>query len=238
MKRCFFPVIILLALLAGAVLPAVAQDSKQYVKHGTGAPAACAVGTVYVDDSTGNVYANRLGSCQLVGTSTPGGSSGQLQYNNAGAFGGFTLGGDCTISAPNVTCTKSGGTSFGSAAFASINSTNNRLAKRSSATAFTDSLLSDDGTNTMLTSGQFIAPVGAVGTPTFAFTGFTNTGMYTVGGTNVRLAVGGAQMFSVNSTGASITGTQVGIGSGAATLEAEAPNTLALRNGTNAQTQR
>lgn len=43
----------------------------------------------------------------------PGGSSGQLQYNNAGAFGGFTLGGDCTLSQPNITCTKTGGTNFG-----------------------------------------------------------------------------------------------------------------------------
>lgn len=31
------------------------------------------------------------------GTGSPGGTSGQIQYNNAGAFGGFTMGGDCTI---------------------------------------------------------------------------------------------------------------------------------------------
>ena len=31
------------------------------------------------------------------GGGTPGGSSGQVQYNNAGAFGGFTTGGDATI---------------------------------------------------------------------------------------------------------------------------------------------
>jgi len=30
------------------------------------------------------------------GGGTPGGSSGQGQYNNAGAFGGYTVGGDCT----------------------------------------------------------------------------------------------------------------------------------------------
>ena len=33
-----------------------------------------------------------------------GGTSGQLQYNNSGSFGGFTLGGDCTFSQPNITC--------------------------------------------------------------------------------------------------------------------------------------
>lgn len=31
------------------------------------------------------------------GGGTPGGSSGQVQYNNAGAFGGFTVGGDATL---------------------------------------------------------------------------------------------------------------------------------------------
>lgn len=44
---------------------------------------------------------------------SPGGSSGQLQFNNAGAFGGFTLAGDCTITAPTITCSKTGGASFG-----------------------------------------------------------------------------------------------------------------------------
>jgi hypothetical protein len=40
------------------------------------------------------------------GGGSPGGSSGQIQYNDAGAFGGFTLANDCTISVPNITCTK------------------------------------------------------------------------------------------------------------------------------------
>jgi len=48
------------------------------------------------------------------GGGTPGGSSGQIQYDNAGAFGGFTLSGDCTFSVPNITCTKTSGTAFGS----------------------------------------------------------------------------------------------------------------------------
>lgn len=30
-------------------------------------------------------------------TTTPGGTTGQIQYNNSGAFGGFTTSGDCTI---------------------------------------------------------------------------------------------------------------------------------------------
>lgn len=40
---------------------------------------------------------------------TPAGSSGQLQLNLSGAFFGFTLGGDCSLSEPNITCSTAGG---------------------------------------------------------------------------------------------------------------------------------
>lgn len=43
----------------------------------------------------------------------PGGSVGQIQYDNAGALGGFTMAGDCTISVPNITCPKTNGSAFG-----------------------------------------------------------------------------------------------------------------------------
>jgi hypothetical protein len=45
------------------------------------------------------------------GGGTPGGTSGQIQYNNAGAFGGFTLSGDATIN-----------TGTGAITFATVNS--------------------------------------------------------------------------------------------------------------------
>ncbi len=46
---------------------------------------------------------------------TPGGASGQLQYNNGGAFGGVTLGGDGTLNTSTgvLTVTKTSGTAFG-----------------------------------------------------------------------------------------------------------------------------
>ncbi len=56
------------------------------------------------------------------GGGNPGGISGQIQYNNSGAFGGFNLAGDCSISVPNILCTKTNGVSF--AASATINTTN------------------------------------------------------------------------------------------------------------------
>jgi hypothetical protein len=49
---------------------------------------------------------------------SPGGSSGQVQYNNAGAFGGFTFSGDCTMVASTgiITCTKTNGSAFAGSA--------------------------------------------------------------------------------------------------------------------------
>jgi hypothetical protein len=59
----------------------------------------------------------------LAAVTVPGGSSGQLQYNSAGAFGGFTLTGDCTLAQPTITCTKTGGVAFG--ALATLSTINN-----------------------------------------------------------------------------------------------------------------
>ena len=59
-------------------------------------------------------------TCGTSSSGGAGGTTGQILYNNAGAIGGFTAGGDCTIvaSTGTVTCTKSSGTAFGSLAFA------------------------------------------------------------------------------------------------------------------------
>ena len=62
------------------------------------------------------------GSCTVSGAGTPGGTSGQSQYNNAGAFGGYTMSGDATLNTSTgaITVTKSSGTPFGTAAFATL----------------------------------------------------------------------------------------------------------------------
>jgi|GEM_PF-6842706 len=46
------------------------------------------------------------------GGGTPGGVSGQLQLNSAGAFAGVSLAGDCTFASPTITCGKTGGVAF------------------------------------------------------------------------------------------------------------------------------
>lgn len=62
-------------------------------------------------DVTTALNANPFGGS--TGGGTPGGTNGQLQYNNGGVFGGFTLSGDCTLSQPNITCTKVNGVAYG-----------------------------------------------------------------------------------------------------------------------------
>jgi hypothetical protein len=42
----------------------------------------------------------------------PAGTPGQIQFNDAGNFGGFTMAGDCTVAEPNITCTKTNGVAF------------------------------------------------------------------------------------------------------------------------------
>ena len=58
---------------------------------------------------------------------SPGGSSGQIQWNNGGAFGGFTVGGDGTLNTSTgaITITKTNGGAFGSlATLSSVNNAN------------------------------------------------------------------------------------------------------------------
>lgn len=53
------------------------------------------------------------GTCGSGGGGSPGGINGQVQYNNLGSFGGFTVGGDCTMAIPGTfNCTKTGGVPF------------------------------------------------------------------------------------------------------------------------------
>jgi hypothetical protein len=55
-----------------------------------------------------------LTTCNSGAASNPGGSSGQIQYNNSGAFGGFTMSGDCLTNTATgvIICTKTNGSAF------------------------------------------------------------------------------------------------------------------------------
>lgn len=108
MKRLAF---LGLAGLIALALPAAAADRKPLVLGATGQqqqiqaadtlamPAAKITG---ISGSTQCVQANSAGLLSGTGSAcggggSPGGSSGQVQFNDAGAFGGFTVGGDATL---------------------------------------------------------------------------------------------------------------------------------------------
>ncbi len=58
------------------------------------------------------VNGSTIGPFIASGSIPAGGSNGQIQINSSGTLGGFTLGGDCTFSNPNITCTKVNSVSF------------------------------------------------------------------------------------------------------------------------------
>ncbi len=76
---------------------------------------AAGSGATFWASTPSNWYHLVSGSSGVV---TPGGSSGQIQYDNAGAFGGFTASGDATINTSTgaVTVTKTNGSNFAASA--------------------------------------------------------------------------------------------------------------------------
>lgn len=107
----FFPVLILLAFTSTA-LGLSSAPKYSYFTGTTPSLENQNTTVLYIND-----LSQKLFDAGVAGVN-PGGSSGQIQYNNAGSFGGFTATGDCTITASTgqVTCTKTNGSSFASSA--------------------------------------------------------------------------------------------------------------------------
>lgn len=124
----------------------------------------------------GTASAQTIGPPGGGGGGTPAGNPGDLQYNNTGAFGGFSMAGDCTILIPQITCISSAGTLFQSGAFTTVGTTavvngttaiNTFLATPSSANL--GAALSDktgSGLNVFQTSPTLITPVLGVASAT------------------------------------------------------------------------
>jgi len=67
-------------------------------------------------------------------------------------------------------------------------------------------------TGTVTPSGVVVGPVGAVGAPTYTFTGDTNCGIYRIGADNIGLTCAGSKVLDVSATGLGITGTTTSSG--------------------------
>jgi hypothetical protein len=97
---------------------------------------------------------------------TPGGTSGQIQYDNAGAFGGFTAGGDATINTSTgaVTVTSTNGTAFAASATTNtVNASNITSGTLPVAQLPTSGVLPTSLTGTgVIPAGAFPALTGAI----------------------------------------------------------------------------
>jgi hypothetical protein len=117
---------------------------------------------------------------QVNTTAITGGTSGRTPYNNAGVYGEFVMGGDCTLAVPSITCTKTGGASFATSATTDTTNASNI------ATGTLNSLRIDQATAANFMSGAankmlpadkvFTAevPITFSATPTFDFSTFIN----------------------------------------------------------------
>lgn len=122
---------------------------------------------------------NTLNIPQYSGGGTPGGSSGQIQYNNSGAFGGFTLSGDATANtstgALTLATVNANVGSFGSSTQCTAFTTNAKgLITAASQTTCTPAIANITGLGTGVatalavnigSAGSFITNGGAAGTP-------------------------------------------------------------------------
>lgn len=86
----------------------------------------------------------------------------------------------------------------GGAGGTAINATNNTLPKRSNATTFVDSALSDNATN-VISTDAILVPNGSAASPAYATTGDANTGMYFDGFHDVFIGTNGVERLLVNS---------------------------------------
>lgn len=88
-------------------------------------------GAVIAGDCTrwlaNGIIADAGSSCS--GSTSPGGSNSQVQWNNSGAFGGFTVGGDAALNPATgvLTVTKTNGSSFGAMATQGVSATGGDL---------------------------------------------------------------------------------------------------------------
>lgn len=133
------------------------------------------------------------------GGTVPGGSSGQIQFNNSGAFGGFTLGGDATVDTSTglLTVSKIGGKAI---ALGGAFTTSGAFAATLTLTAATNVTLPTTGTLATLAGAEvlsnktLVAP--ALGTPASGvatnLTGLPISSGVSGLGTGVATLLGGA----------------------------------------------
>ena len=194
--------------------------------NGTGGFAATAAADVVTlfSGCSGVNYLGADGACHLP-TGTPGGSTGQIQFNNSGIFGGFTPSGDATVNTSTgvVTVSKTGGTPFAASATTdTTNATNitsgilgvprggsgagtlSGLLRGNGTSPFTAATAADVnalGAITNNTSGNAGTATQLAGTPTLCPPGQAPTGILPNGNATGCAAINGANPLTAATAG-------------------------------------
>lgn len=198
---------------------------------GTATPGLISGTNVTVTGSWPNQTINAAGGSG----GTPGGVSGQLQYNSSSSFGGFTLAGDCTITVPNVTCTKTSGTSFAPSATTDATNAANISSGTLPSGRLSGAYTGVTGVGT-LTAGTWTATTIATGYGGTGLTTFTaaNNAIYS---TSSSALTAGTLPVAAGGTGSTtLTANSVLTGNGTSAVGAVAPSTtgnVLTSNGTN-----
>lgn len=94
----------------------------------------------------------------------------------------------------SVVC-KNDGVTWASIGGAGGSGTAGKLAKWTASTTLGNSLLSDDGTNVTLSSGQLLLPAGTAALPSMSFSGDPNTGIYSDDADKLLVATAGTKRY-------------------------------------------
>lgn len=174
--RKVFAVLIFALALSGT---ATAQLTRRDVIYRTGAPSGTCNERLAVNRTNGDVYSCTGGVWVKIGPTTaavPGGSSGDIQYNNAGAFGGkslATLKSDLALN--NVDNTSDAAKPVSTAQQAALDAKQNVLTNSAGLAA---ALSDETGTGAVVFANSPVFTTPNIGTATGSVTG--NAGTATV----------------------------------------------------------
>jgi hypothetical protein len=209
-------------------LPSYVDDVEEY-NNLAAFPATGETGKIYVAIDTGFAYRWSGSVYVQIGITAAAGATTQVQFNDAGAFGG-----DAGLTYDKSTDALTSGslsvTSAGAAATPSLTFTGDPNTGIFSPGA--DQLAISTGGTARLTSSTTAltsalpvdVPLGAAATPSLTFTGDPNTGIYSPGADQLAVATNGTGRLFVDSSG------RVGVGTASPTspLHVQSAGTVAL----------